>query len=108
MSHHQKLVKDPKTGRYSWVDIKKARGNATDLPPSNAYSSAKPYTSVAMGVPAHCAKERSEMLRKLGIVGARFRPDGVFEADSRKARNDTLRAMGQMDMDAGYGDWAGH
>ncbi|MFH1184666.1 MAG: hypothetical protein V1755_06455 [Chloroflexota bacterium] len=68
-------------------------------PPSNW-----PMVSMAAAVDPSQAAEYNEFYKQNGITGARHRPDGMLELDTRGARREMLRARGLHDNDGGFGD----
>lgn len=72
-----------------------------------AISSSNPLRSVGLACGKKQVSEFNEFYQQSEIVGAHHEPDGTCVLESRKARNDVLKARNLRDNDAGYGDWSG-
>lgn len=91
-------------GKMEWWDTKKGGPISTAR---KGIPYAQPLVSMAAGVHPDQVAEANAHLQKHGVKGARYRPDGQAEFDSRQGRREFGRATGYYDADAGYGDWAG-
>lgn len=74
---------------------------------NNAINQANPLESMSIGVHRNQVAEFNKMYKDRGIAGAYHKEDGTLVMESRKARNEVLKARGCRDNDAGYGDYCG-
>ena len=66
---------------------------------STAYS--RPLKSLAMG----CHADQVDEFNRAAAKGVHYDKEGTCYIESRKARNEELRARGFRDRDGGYGDY---
>jgi hypothetical protein len=71
---------------------------------STAYDSSKPLQSVASACHPSQVQEFNEEVKKAGLTGVEYKPDGTCEFTSRSQRAKWNRHRGLRDNDAGYGD----
>jgi hypothetical protein len=95
--------------RRSKVDFSVNRSTVFAVPMiANAISGAKPLRSLGLACHSRQVSEFNDFYRQHGIVGAHHDADGTCVLESRKARNEVLKARNLRDNDAGYGDWSGN
>lgn len=68
----------------------------------SAIQESRPWRSQSLGVHPVQVAERNQRIRQAGIRGAEYRPDGVLETTSTKARKSTLKLFGATDFDSYY------
>lgn len=100
MEHREKNRRIVHKGR------KAKRVFSCNVPPPKT----KHHLSRAMGCGRKNVKKNNQRLfKEFGITSseAAYMPDGRLRMSGRKARNKMMRLTGNMDRDAGYGDYAG-
>ena len=71
---------------------------------AQAYGEKRPWTSVGVGVPSHCAASFEQDARDNGFTGVTFDKKGNCKITSRSERRRYLKYRGVRDNDAGYSD----
>lgn len=68
------------------------------------YSESNPLVSTALGCHREMVDEYNGEVKRRGITGVEFLPDGQCKITSRAGRAAWLKSLGRHDNDGGYGD----